>query len=621
MKKFQLLSKDETPFDINDLSRMLIILATFLIPLAVRLRAVTPTPVISVLYEKELFSYSFFHKIKAELLLFFVGSALVIYLISLITKKAQFQWHNSLWLWVVFIVMMTISSLNRGYIADMIKNYGDYVPDLENFIANDQTPWLGFSERYEGYFVWIAYFTLTVLVYNLFTKEKDHQTLFNFLMSSGALIGIISFLQYIGMDPMKYPAFLQFLVPLRQSYYLALFNMPDYEHIAAGTLYTINYLGGFMGYVLPLSISVFMYRKNKSKLFPGIAIVFMFIGLLSAASSSGYIGFIFGTFIIFVLNIKEVITQKYWLLGLGLALTTTFIAMNLIAQRPLNEIKDIAKNMQDNDTGIGKHYTLVQDIERIDSGLFFTVDDVKTKVIIHDEDHITFLDEFDQPIDMSYANDKYSGIDEKYKSYSYKITKYGAELVVKGKKFLIRIDGVDYGVIGSGDIMYPEAIDVATIGFVGYERLFNGRGYIWSRSLPLFKDTLLVGKGADMYAASFPQQDVIGKGNFLSSTILVDKPHNIFLQLWINNGLIGLIVWLVFIIIWLINYLQLYRKMLPSNKIVITGLVAAITSYLLIGLIVDSALSYSPVFYVLLGFLIIHLNQVKNNAIQLDTDK
>ena len=43
------------------------------------------------------------------------------------------------------------------------------------------------------------------------------------------------------------------------------------------------------------------------------------------------------------------------------------------------------------------------------------------------------------------------------------------------------------------------------------ERLGSGRGYIWSRSIPLIKQAGFMGLGADTYPEYFPQNDFKGK--------------------------------------------------------------------------------------------------------------
>ncbi|HMA60603.1 MAG TPA: hypothetical protein VKN64_09940 [Halanaerobiales bacterium] len=58
------------------------------------------------------------------------------------------------------------------------------------------------------------------------------------------------------------------------------------------------------------------------------------------------------------------------------------------------------------------------------------------------------------------------------------------------------------------------------------------RGFIWSRSLPLLKETWLLGFGADTYPIYFPQDDNVGKLiTFDKTRKIMDKPHNMYLRL------------------------------------------------------------------------------------------
>ena len=72
-------------------------------------------------------------------------------------------------------------------------------------------------------------------------------------------------------------------------------------------------------------------------------------------------------------------------------------------------------------------------------------------------------------------------------------------------------------------IAYEEA---PSIGFQGKEKLGSARGYIWSRSLPLMMDSLLIGQGPDTFFAEFPQGDLLGKlYAYDSAQTIVDKPR------------------------------------------------------------------------------------------------
>ena len=49
--------------------------------------------------------------------------------------------------------------------------------------------------------------------------------------------------------------------------------------------------------------------------------------------------------------------------------------------------------------------------------------------------------------------------------------------------------------------------------FTSHESFASSRGYIWSRTIPLLKETLFIGTGADTFVIAFPQDDYIGKIN------------------------------------------------------------------------------------------------------------
>jgi O-antigen ligase len=145
---------------------------------------------------------------------------------------------------------------------------------------------------------------------------------------------------------------------------------------------------------------------------------------------------------------------------------------------------------------------------------------------------------------------------------------------------------------------------VESIGFKGYERLGSSRAYIWSRTLPLLKDTIFIGHGPDTYAMYFPQDDVIGKLKFFSNPeIIVDKPHNLYLQIAINTGIISLLALLYLWGNYIFSSFVLYNNSDLSswqNRLGI-ALLGAVSAYLVAGFFNDSVISVAPVFWIILG--------------------
>ena len=142
------------------------------------------------------------------------------------------------------------------------------------------------------------------------------------------------------------------------------------------------------------------------------------------------------------------------------------------------------------------------------------------------------------------------------------------------------------------------------IGFYGKERLGSARGYIWARSLPLLKETLLLGYGPDTYALHFPQDDYLGKWYAYGTTsIVVDKPHNLYLQIALNQGVIALIGFLILVGAYIVRSMKLYAFRDGYSRFDIMGIaiLLGIVGYLGAGVFNDSVVSVAPIFWILLG--------------------
>lgn len=146
---------------------------------------------------------------------------------------------------------------------------------------------------------------------------------------------------------------------------------------------------------------------------------------------------------------------------------------------------------------------------------------------------------------------------------------------------------------------------VKTWGFKGREGFGSGRGYIWSRSLPLLRQTVLVGFGPDTFMAHFPNHDYLGKLKHWVSglSMMIEKPHNLYLQIAINLGGIALLSMLILWCQYLLESLMLYLKSDFSSSLEIVGIsiFAAVFSYLVDGLFNDSIVGVAQVFWALLG--------------------
>jgi len=120
----------------------------------------------------------------------------------------------------------------------------------------------------------------------------------------------------------------------------------------------------------------------------------------------------------------------------------------------------------------------------------------------------------------------------------------------------------------------------------------------------MLKDTVIIGHGPDTYALEFPQHDYVGKLNsFRSHRMIVDKPHNMYLQIGINTGLITLLALLAMYLMYFIDSMKIYfkRDINTFLEYIGIGIFVGVMSYLVAGIFNDQIVSVAPLFYSMVG--------------------
>lgn len=120
----------------------------------------------------------------------------------------------------------------------------------------------------------------------------------------------------------------------------------------------------------------------------------------------------------------------------------------------------------------------------------------------------------------------------------------------------------------------------------------------------MLKDSLVLGSGPDTFVYQFPQNDLIGKYYaYRAPNIIVDKPHNLYLQIALNDGVIALLAFLAIMIIYIVDSIKLYALKKDYNKSQTLGAVTylGVIVYLFARIFNDSVVSVAPVFWIVLG--------------------
>ncbi|MGE7943735.1 O-antigen ligase family protein [Lysinibacillus xylanilyticus] len=76
----------------------------------------------------------------------------------------------------------------------------------------------------------------------------------------------------------------------------------------------------------------------------------------------------------------------------------------------------------------------------------------------------------------------------------------------------------------------------------------SGRVYIWTYIMELVKDRPILGYGLDTLMYNFPHYNKDARANLETETVIVDKPHNMYIGVLYGTGIIGFIAFLVIVV-------------------------------------------------------------------------
>jgi len=465
----------------------------------------------------------------------------------------------------------------------------------------------GYIQMMQGIFVLLGYVLFMITIINLVREEKHIKAMIGAFLFVGAIVGLIGLGQYFGHDIFR-TSFGQLLILPKEFHPLAediTFTFADFAVYA--TLYNTNFVGSFAALMIPLSFALYFYQKNiqyalLSIIFVGLMV---FVGF-GSNSRAGIIGVFAALLLIAILFRKEAIKKPLYVIIPFIALLVVGYGLDQASDgRISNEFKNL--NLFDD----------IRRAEEISENRAYFEElnfDYYSLEIVTDEDalvvdfvnNVLYFETLEGDfIEVNREGRRITFVDEQYQNYVFTRSEDGAYYNVRahGRSFNIwlTIDGFRFEGL-SGELYLPSDPDRLAF-FDGYESLFSSRAYIWSRSIPLLKKYIIVGAGPDMFPIAFPQDDYVGKLNAMSLRTVVDKPHNMYVQMGVNTGVISLLAMLSIFVMYIIDSFKLYinRTFNGLKDYIGVGMFASVTAYLVSGFFNDRIISVAPVFYAMLA--------------------
>lgn len=535
----------------------------------------------------------FFCYYKSVWLMCLTAMLLFTYLCLLISKKINLKRLNNYYIPMsIYIILILIS----------------WVFAVDLYTANH-----GFVDSFQNTWVLLSYVVITFLVINYVNSERDMKIFlysFIFLITVEGLIGVAQyfghdFLQTDFMKGSMVPSSIKLAEPLE-------FKFSKYT--IYGTLFNSNFVGSFAVLMLPMSIGfIFTVKNIRAKVLGIISVVLCIILWIGCKSRAGYVGLALSILVALVMVRKHI--MRYWkvsvsILGLVLVLATVMnIASNGRVLREFgrlnifSEISRIKKINEKEDKFILKDIQAVGNTIKVRSNYI----DVDAKV---NGDKIELYDMDGNKYEVKEEKSGYIYVNkEKAGNIRFKIkNKDIVEVKFCGWSSLTllfyRMNTNLVCISNTGRVVNDIEIADCSNMLIGADKFASSRGYIWGRTIPLLKDYIIKGAGADNFTLVFPQTDYITKINNKTEVYQVtDKPHNMYLQIAIHTGVLSLIVFLVIVCMYIVNTIRVLWKSefkLFEDKLSLVCLLSVV-GYLGTGMFNDQVISVAPLFFIILG--------------------
>lgn len=461
---------------------------------------------------------------------------------------------------------------------------------------------VGVFEQYESLFVHLSYLVLVLFCIIAINKQEQIDKIIKIFLGSIVVVLLIGVSQAVDKDILTSKFISMLIFPEHIWSNLESFKMQFPSGMVYLTLYNPNYAGMYLAMVIPILVAMIFYFKNRYikigvMICTGIAILVLFKTRSEAAIITIALFMIIA--IIFLRNKlfkKKFIFHIVSVLFLGIVLVMGWrnqdkirsIFLNNNYSSTLEKIETTEELIVSYNSQIGKIFYTVEN-----GDFLFSITDIN-----------------DNEIGFNYNEEE--GI--------YTINLPGWEnirlqtgIFREVYTIMLKIERNDWyftNQLGDGTFYYinnnNKFVKIKEADYVfdkRYDGLATGRGFIWSRTIPLLKELIFLGNGADSFIFTFPHDDYVNLTNNRFNTAIVNKPHSMYLQIGVQSGVLSLILYLSFFGIYFIESFKIYWKssMDKWNHQIGLALFLSVLSYLFISLTNDSFITVTPIFWCIVG--------------------
>lgn len=564
-----------------------VILAIAIIPLLVRF----------TLYDPALSEYAWFKDTTGEGDFFmickqsavYILDALIVCAIAQLALQKNLPWHKAfipLIIYGVFVIFSTFVSVSPYHSLN------------------------GFYNMMESTGVLLGYCGICYYTYAVVKSEQHLKTVLFGLFISIIIICAIGMSQMFGSDFLLSDIGKLLVFPSEYASYGDSIQQ-NFAGTVSSTLFNPNYVGVYTCMIIPILLTLmFTVKKQIHVLLYLILTGLAFTIMIGAGSKTAFITLIPCLLFLIIYigrHLKAKIIPIAGVVILIIAGVTIYQGEDSLLATTLNRLtanSTIAHEYKLEDITLNDDNYVIR-WQGKDLSISYTHENGVYDILAKDEEGNTI------PVLYSDETERYRLDDDFYQGLYFRpliLNNTQIGYTIHSQKFTYSIcysptDATYYYLNEYGKYMKlyrGEMVDIPLFRIMGG---FSGRDYIWQYSVPLLKRTVFLGSGPDTFSFLFPQYDYVSKIQDKRTSLLITKPHNTYLQIGVQTGVLSLIAYLGFYILYFIDSAKLYFKRHYNSFAERCGAGIFIGSicYMFAGLLHDSTIGVSIVFWTLLG--------------------
>lgn len=474
----------------------------------------------------------------------------------------------------------------------------------------------GGFQQFENVFVLMGYALIVYYSLIVIESEQEVKYIIYTLTASTMALALIGTGQALGFDLLSTDFIMSLIIP---SHIDASLSTTVSATTTYMTLFNPNYVGVYVAMLFPFFVILLLFTKSLwERIAYSVTTILLLISLYGSGSKAAFLVIAGEAFIFLIFLRKALLKQWYLVIPAATAIVCIFLLVNQWHDNVyINRIT----------TALRLHKTehALESIDTLDDSIMirYKGEELHVSYLMPDPETISIMawDANGTIITPYYSVDLEAYIldDNRFEGITISLVQYdiylGISLGIENNEWIFTNQYADdnsyYYLTTKGK--FDKIVTADQELFNNYERVFSGRGYIWSVTIPLLKDHLLLGSGADTFATTFPQQDYVRLLRNGFSEQVMSKPHSLYLQIGIQNGVLAMLGVLAFFAIYLFDSLRLYINAKFNTYYEQLGVAAMLATigFSVMGLSNDSSVTVSPIFWAIAGLGVYVNAQVK----------